>query len=329
MPIVHAARLRMRYLDQILRNHNRKYTVLEIKDMINLKTGIGISKETVYQDLQYLKREFDAKIIKNSYNQYYYEDPEFSIEKAPLSDDDKILLDVATSIFKQFKSSPIFEKFETVINKILTGSAITKIERNTMDCIQPEQTQSVVGVEYIEPILNAILERNSIEIEYQKEGQKPETKIISPYVLKQVDHHWYMIGFDNLKTSLTKNYSLDKILSVKVSKQPYYVDENFDASQFFKYSFGIYHNYNNKPQKIKLEFKDPYINTIINYPLSPYQTHTLKKDGKKLTVNLELYDSWEIISEILKYGASVKVLAPKSLALKIKGIAEEIARGYE
>ena len=178
MPIVHAARLRMRYLDQILRNHNRKYTVLEIKDMINLKTGIGISKETVYQDLQYLKREFDAKIIKNSYNQYYYEDPEFSIEKAPLSDDDKILLDVATSIFKQFKSSPIFEKFETVINKILTGSAITKIERNTMDCIQPEQTQSVIGVEYIEPILNAILERNAIEIEYQKEGQKPETKII-------------------------------------------------------------------------------------------------------------------------------------------------------
>ena len=119
MPIVHAARLRMRYLDQILRNHNRKYTVLEIKDMINLKTGIGISKETVYQDLQYLKREFDAKIIKNSYNQYYYEDAEFSIEKAPLSDDDKILLDVATSIFKQFKSSPIFEKASAIKSPIV------------------------------------------------------------------------------------------------------------------------------------------------------------------------------------------------------------------
>ena len=329
MPIVHAARLRMRYLDQILRNHNRKYTVLEIKDMIKLKTGIDISKETVYQDLKYLKREFDAKIIKNSYNQYYYEDPEYSIEQVPLTNDDKILLDLASSIFKQFKSSPIFEKFETVINKILTGSVITKIERNTMDCIQPEQTQSVVGVEYIEPIINAILERNAIEIEYQKKGEKPETKIISPALLKQVDHHWYMIGFDNLKSNLSKNYSMDKILSVKVSKQPYCVDENFDASQFFKYSFGIYHNHNNKPQKIKLEFKDPYINTIINYPLSPYQSHTLSKDGKKLTVNLELYDSWEIVSEILKYGTSVRVLSPKSLALKIKGIAEEIAKNYK
>jgi len=198
-----------------------------------------------------------------------------------------------------------------------------------MDCIQPEQNHSVVGVEYIEPILNAILEHQAIEIEYQKAGQDIETKVISPYVLKQVDQHWYLIGFDHLKTSLTKNYSLDKILSVKASKDPYFVDNSFDASQFFKYSFGIYHNYKDKPQKIKLAFKDPYINHVINYPLSPYQTHTLSKDGKTLTVNLELYDSYEIVSEILKYGASVKVLAPASLAEKIKRIAEEMIKSYK
>jgi len=38
---------------------------------------------------------------------------------------------------------------------------------------------------------------------------------------------------------------------------------------------------------------------------------------------------FEIISEILKYGKSIKVLSPISLALKIKGIAEEIAKGYK
>ena len=153
-----------------------------------------------------------------------------------------------------------------------------------------------------------------------------ENKLISPYVLKQVDQHWYLIGFDHLKTSQTKNYALDKILSVKVSKEPYFVDNSFDASQFFKYSFGIYHNYKVKPQKIKLAFKEPYINHIMNYPLSSYQTHTLSKNGKTLTVNLEFYESYEIVSEILKYGASVKVLAPVSLAKKVKNIAEIVAK---
>jgi predicted DNA-binding transcriptional regulator YafY len=67
----------------------------------------------------------------------------------------------------------------------------------------------------------------------------------------------------------------------------------------------------------------------MNYPLSPYQTHSLSKDGKTLTVNLELYESYEIVSEILKYGASVKVLTPASLVKQIKGIAEEVLNNYK
>ena len=258
----------------------------------------------------------------------FYEEEDFSIEKAPLDEEDKFLLDMATTIFRVFSNSPIFGKFEKTINKILTGDAISKIERNKLDCIQPEFHNSVVGIEYIEPILNAILEHNAIEIEYQKEGQEPEIKVISPYVLKQVNS-WFLIGFDHLNTGLIKTYSLDKILSIKVSKEPYHYDESFDASKFFKYSFGIYHNYKSKPQKIKLAFKEPYINQIINYPLSPYQTHSLSKDGKTLTVYIELYESYEIISEILKYGASVRVLAPTTLVNKIKKISQEIVKMYK
>ena len=328
MPVVKEARLRERVIDAILRNRNRMYNALEIKNEVNRRLGIDISIATVYKDLEHLKNEYGAIIIKNGNGKLFYQDETYSIEKSPLDEEDKLLLDMATTIFRVFSNSPIFGKFEKTINKILTGDAISKIERNKLDCIQPEFHNSAVGIEYIEPILNAILEHNAIEIEYQKEGQEPEIKVISPYVLKQVNS-WYMVGFDHLKTSLTKNYSLDKILSIKVSKQPYHYDENFDASQFFKYSFGIFHSHESKPQKIKLAFKEPYINQIINYPLSPYQTNTLSKDGERLTVNLELYNSWEIVSEILKYGTSVRVLAPKSLALKIKGIAEEIAKGYK
>ena len=304
------------------------YNALEIKNEVNRRLGIDISIATIYKDLEQLKNEYGAVITKNSNGKLYYEDETYSIEKSPLDEEDKILLDIAFFNFRVFSNSPIFGKFEKTINKILTGDAISKLERTKLDCIQPEFHKSAVGSEHIEPILNAILEHNAIEIEYQKQGQKPEVKIISPYVLKQVNS-WYMVGFDHLKTSLIKNYSLDKILSIKVSKEPYHFDDNFDASEFFKYSFGIFHSHKSKPQKIKLAFKEPYINQLINYPLSPYQTHTLSKDGKKLTVNLELYDSWEIVSEILKYGTSVRVLSPKSLALKIKGIAEEISKFYK
>jgi len=303
------------------------YNALEIKNEVNRRLGIDISIATIYKDLEQLKNEYGAVIAKNSNGKLYYYDETYSIEKSPLDEEDKILLDIAFFNFRVFSNSPIFGKFEKTINKILTGDAISKLERTKLDCIQPEFHKSAVGSEHIEPILNAILEHNAIEIEYQKQGQKPEVKIISPYVLKQVNS-WYMVGFDHLKTSLIKNYSLDKILSIKVSKEPYHFDDNFDASEFFKYSFGIFHSHKSKPQKIKLAFKEPYINQLINYPLSPYQTHSLKKDGKTLTVNLELYESYEIIEKILSFGASVKVLAPSSLAKKIKEIAQLVVRGY-
>ena len=329
MPVVKNARLRERTLDQILRNHNRKYSIEELIIQLENSLGERISRSTLYSDFAHMKEEYGADIVRNKDGKYFYQDSNFSIDKAPLDPEDKKLLEMATNIFRIFSSSPIYSKFESTIDKIVTGSKISKTDKKKINCIQPEKANSVIGVLYIEPILNAILDKSSIEIEYQKQGQAPEKKTLSPYLLKQVDQHWYLIAYDNQNSKLIKNYSLDKILSVKLSDEPYKYDPTFDAEEFFKYSYGIYHNYKDTPQKIKLEFKDPYINTIINYPLSPYQTHSLSKDGKKLTVNLELYDSWEIVTEILKYGASVKVLAPKSLAKKIKGIAVEVVKQYK
>ena len=54
MPVVKQARLREKYIDQILRNRNRRYTVMQIKDELSRKLGTEISKETVYKDLRHI-----------------------------------------------------------------------------------------------------------------------------------------------------------------------------------------------------------------------------------------------------------------------------------
>ena len=141
------------------------YNALEIKNEVNRRLGIDISIATIYKDLEQLKNEFGAVITKNSNGKLYYEDETYSIEKSPLNEEDKLLLDMATNIFRVFSNSAILGKFEKTINKILTGDAISKIERNKLDCIQPEFHKSAAGIQYIEPILNAILMHHAIEIE--------------------------------------------------------------------------------------------------------------------------------------------------------------------
>ena len=318
MPVVKQARLREKYLDQLLRNRNRKYTVLQMTEEISRRLGTEISKETIYIDIKHIKHEYDAVITTNSYKQLYYEDPEFTIEKTPLTEEDKSLLDMASTLFRVFNSSPILSKFESTIDKILTGSTISKAERNNMDCFQPEQTSGGLGTNLIEPILSAILEKEPIEIVYQKDGFEPETKVISVYVLKQVKAHWYLVGYDHLKTNLIKNYSLDRILLIKRSNESYILDDHFDYSNYFKYSLGIYHFHNDRPINVKLEFYGEFIETVQNHPLMPSQKSKLLKGGKLLLVDLEVYESKELISEILKYGNLVKVLSPESVVKAIK-----------
>ena len=66
---------------------------------------------------------------------------------------------------------------------------------------------------------------------------------------------------------------------------------------------------------------------MANY-LHAYLSRKKVKDGKKLIVNLELFYSDEITSEILRYGANVKVLAPISLANTIKKMAVQVSKLY-
>ena len=54
MPVVKEARLRERVIDSILRNRNRMYNALEIKNEVNRRLGIDISIATVYKDLEHL-----------------------------------------------------------------------------------------------------------------------------------------------------------------------------------------------------------------------------------------------------------------------------------
>ena len=100
MPVVKSARLRERIIDQLLRNTSRKYTVEDIKNKVNNELGTDISIATIYADIAHIKAEYDAKINKNSHSQLFYEDPEFSINQIPLDEEDKKLLDMATTIFR-------------------------------------------------------------------------------------------------------------------------------------------------------------------------------------------------------------------------------------
>jgi predicted DNA-binding transcriptional regulator YafY len=312
MPVVKEARIRHKIIDQLLRSP-RKRTVVEIAAEVSDRIFRPVSKETIYLDLKHLEAEYGAILVREK-GKVYYEDSSFSIENLPLTDEDTELLNVASMIFRTFKKSSILHKFESTIDKILTGTSLGVIfGRDELNYIQFDIASGDAGYEWIEPLMKAIIDKSPVEITYHKYGSTPEKKLISPYVLKEFRNHWYLIGFDQLKSKLTKVYALDRILEINASKEEYHTDEDFNAEAYFKYSFGVYHRHNEQPEIIELEFSGNLAAHIFKHPLSSTQKSKWSNDGTVLYVQIELYVGPEIVSELLRYGSSVKVVAPSKL----------------
>lgn len=319
---------RYQIIDKKLR-HGRKHTVKQIIRSIENSLG-PISDKQVRLDFIRMTEVYGAKIIKGGQHTFTYEDLNFTISSFPINEEDEEVLNLVSMTLQTLNSTNIKQKYNSVIDKIFKGIDTTYKLANTdnINIIQPQVSYGYTGYQWIEPIFKSILNKVPVEIIYQKQGDDPKRKLISAYILKEFRNHWYLIGFDHLESKLTKVYALDRINDILVSKEKYFIDPNFDSTAYFKYSFGIFHNYFEKPIKLVLEFYGFYIQEIINHPLMATQKYKLNTKGNILKVELELYDSPEIIRELLSYGSNVKVISPKSLRDKLKTISKSINSLY-
>ena len=295
---------RQRYtiIDNMFRRHGIFHTADDVLDTIYDRTGEDISVYTFNKDIRAMKDEYGAPIIYNKTKKgYTYSDHSFSIDDIPLSHDDKELLEMAYQAFKTFKGSPLLKKLESTLDKILLSSDFKNVGRkNNQYILQLEEPLSDSGSNWLEILYKSILEKNSLDIVYQKYGSDPVTKIISPYVLKEYRNRWYVIAFDhhNKRAQKTNVLALDRIKSIEYSNQKYIKDPNFIAKDYFKYSFGVYQRHDKQPEKIRIEIYPPLIDYLLSQPLHPTQKSTLGIDGKTLIVEMEVYIGQDLISFI-------------------------------
>lgn len=314
-------------IDEKIR-YGKKSTAEQIRIVLQNK-GIKCTLKTIYNDLKSIKTIWKQPILKEK-DKYYYQSESFSIQNGKIDEEDLPTFELLLMNSQNLKSTGFYDKYNKILDKILSDIAKGKKAENLTNimAIQPEISYGNKGYEWIEPIFNAIIKKEAIEIIYQKAKSEPEKKVISPYILKEHRNRWYCVGYDNLNRKQTKIYSLDRIQNVEYSAKPYWSDTDFDIENYFKFSLGIYHYIDKKPEIVKLEFYDYFIEIIQNHPLMPTQKTKLTKRGKALEVELEVYNSKELVSEILKYGELVKVLSPSSLADTIKEKVKRLSNLY-
>jgi len=311
--------LRYKTIDNCLRNRRRKWTLQDLMKACEQAlyeygfSGIGMaSRRTIQMDLQFMRSDagYSAPIIVVERKYYTYEDPDYSITKAPINKDDVRQLSEAVSLLRQMTGFSTMEGMEDIVSRLEDHVAGLRTQQKPV--IYFERNDRLAGLHFIPTIHQAILDRKVLKISYKSfRAFKPRTYMFSPYILKEFRNRWFLFG-RHTRAKMLISFALDRMISVETSEEKYHPDPDFNPEAYFDDIVGV--TKNNEPVQLVRFWASaeeaPYIQTK---PVHKSQELVhLNEDGSAV-FQLRVIINNELIRDLMGYAEGVCVLSPRLL----------------
>jgi predicted DNA-binding transcriptional regulator YafY len=337
MPHIKNALIRYRIIDRCIRNKYKKFpTKQDLREaceeaLYGTIDGVNICDSTIEKDMFSMKMEHDAPIKYSKINKgYYYEDPDFSINDIPLTEDDLSSIKFAVSTLMQFREVDLFKQFGNAIDKIVDRVSIAS---NTNDqeinnYIQFESAVSTGGSEFLPQLFDAIKSSSIVTFSYASfVTDQPKNRKVVPLLLKEYRNRWYLISFDQDKNAII-TYALDRLNALVITEETAPKPQDFNPDTYFKYAVGISTSNNESPVKIELEANSIAAKYIDSQPLHASQ-EKIKETTKFTLFKLDVLVSEELIRTLLSFGGEVKVTKPLSLQIVLMDRIKKMNETYK
>ena len=328
MPVTKKALHRYKILDGLLKNRNG-YTIMELTEKVNDELATfqdsdkkenRVSDRMIRMDLENMMEVYSVIIGKRDRNRYYYETSDESIDNINLREEDKTAIGLAVGVFARFKGTPLYDKFSDAVTRIMANSVIRKINTtDTRKIVQVAEVSANSGIEWLETIYNAIVEKKTLTLHYKSFGEKTSERVISPYMLKEYRNKWYMIAYVHglTKPDKTLLHKLSRIVDIKESFELYEEDPTFNGNKYFKYTLGVFHKHSEEPIDVKLKLRGKSIIRLFSEDEVHSTQDLMPISEEEAILEMRVYNSPELETFILGYGESIEVMEPQVLRDKI------------
>lgn len=330
MPHIKNALIRYRIIDRMLRNKYKPYPSKQnlreaCEEELFGSQGSNICDSTIEKDMFAMKMEHDAPIkFSKKHGGYYYEDPNFSINDIPLSEDELSSIRFAVNTLQQFREVPFFQQFGNAIDKIVDRVAVGDNQNSEINqFIEFESAISVGGNEFLPLFLEAIRIKKKVFFTYAsfiKGVEKPRK--VSPLFLKEYRNRWYLISFDTMKNDII-TYALDRVQDPLITEDEATFPEDFSPILYFQDTVGIT-AYKGKTEKIIIRANKIAAKYIASQPFHASQK-IISEGTEESVFELNILISEEFIRIILGYGGEIEVLEPanlrETLTIRVKQMA--------
>ncbi len=335
MPVNRNALIRYKTIDTCLRNKYRQWTLEDLidacSDALYEYEGIdkGISKRTVQMDIQMMRSEklgYNAPIVVYDNKYYKYEEEDYSITNTPLSEQDLKTMSEAVEVLRQFKGFSYFSGMGDIVSRL--EDHVTSAKQKTVPVIDFEKNESLKGLDYLDTIYHAIVNKQTLSIKYRSfKARSANIFIFYPYLLKEYRNRWFVFG--QRKGNLI-NLALDRIHNIEIAEKEKFVENDlFDPQAFFEDLVGVTKNIGMKAESVRFwvdKQNTPYVETKpFHKSQKVVEEH---EDGSKI-FEINVVINQELQREFFGYADTIKILSPKSL-VDFMGRKFKLAKGnYE
>lgn len=326
------AQVRYKVLDDCLSNFGRLFSFEDLLDECNSKlqdlygpkySGIGV--RTLRSDLAYLREragEFGVEIeSRKEGDGYYYRYSEkgFSIFHQDFTASDMAEFREAVLMLQRFKGMPNQEWMSEVVLKI--EDKLNLKETNT-SVIGYDENPSYSGLDWMEDIFEAIINRQPLKIVYRTFKDKEYIYTIHPHYLKEYNNRWFLFGKYN-EDGKVSSLALDRIDSVEQIHIPF-VSSDIDYGTYFKDVIGVTVKPYEK-QTICLKFSENRFPYILTKAIHSSQRIV---DYEQHTIEISVIPNNELDALILSFGKDVQVLYPEEYRNHIREIIQLMVNNF-
>lgn len=327
-------RKRHRALDELFRQETG-YSVVDLVARLQDEYYMDVSERTIKSDIKLFREvygvQFDDALPKDGKAiRYRYADRDFSIMENVLSDEDKKILADLLGKVREYGIDPNYAFFLNLLEHVVTHQTAKDID---LDVVQFSNNAYLKGLdEWFRPLLNAITDKQAVTLEYRPFGKDILKQTVSPYILKQYNNRWFLVGRVENRQNLSI-FAIDRIESVNVPRSNQYIPGDLDdIYQRFSSVYGVSGalDLELNTADIVLKVASPRIDYIDTKPISPNQEIEDFPDcpGWHRLSLPEMVINKELVSLILSFGADVEVISPSSLREKIEITAKDILNLY-
>ncbi len=319
MPLNRNTLMRIRTIDACLQRRQRRWTLEDLRqaceDALYDYEGIdSISTRTIQRDIELMRGDklgYYAPIVVRERKYYEYEDPDYSITQRPLSKEDMAELSSAIDIIRHYQGFQCMHGQEDILARMQDQ---VRAQESRQQVVFIETNAQLKGLNFLSVLYDFIIKKRVIKVTYQSfKSNRPSDICISPYLLKEFNNRWFVIGYSHRMRDV-QTLALDRIIQIEShEKHAFHENTFFQPEEYLNSMVGVTRALNTRPQKVVLRVDADQTPYVLTKPLHISQQLTNTFEDGSIEIHLNVIHNYELERLILGFGNHIEVIAPRLL----------------